>query len=494
MKRLLPVRLSVALLSAALAVSLRAQGPPPQVPPVGRLWDVVEIGRYVFPARDNWPHCGSVATCASFFVPEHQCGVQVYELGGDGTWQGRSARGERGTEPDYAGFKRETHPNPDGKGLPGCIISIKNWASGPRKFLFAWPNQNDGKILTQQLRIRKLGDFFLHESVYSCLRDPLLGQCPEDGINDLLDEARRQIEELPRRQPPPPPPPPTPAVIALCARDPLNCPPGVNPLKAIKDEYLRDLRNQANGHWKVLPEPFITEFAKDYREIDLHRVQFAENIKTRHGQSITVCNQIFLAVAFHQEKRSSLQLMLHELYHSVQCAQRGGEDKFLDEYMAHVAGTILDQKNLDVHNDINLERDAEGQATRLISAFGWPLVLTNECSSKLSAIVEYREPAGTWTSRQFTVLSKQDLQLTTDNRYAHSDNPNWYLYAEEIGGSFRYSGTYPVIFNGSTYLTRERRESVEGDNFHWTVTCTAPNSRVTLPLWTAETRTVRWTW
>ena len=156
MKRLLPLYVSGCFLLSVTAVALRAQGPPTQVPKVGWLWDVVEIEKRVSPTRENWPACGSAASCGSFFVPQHECGVQVYELAKEGTWQPRSAHGEPGTEPALAGFTRDRKAKPDGSGLPGCHVSLRNWSDTARKFLLAWPNQNDSKLPTRQQPLKRL--------------------------------------------------------------------------------------------------------------------------------------------------------------------------------------------------------------------------------------------------------------------------------------------------------------------------------------------------
>jgi hypothetical protein len=480
MKRLLlPLYVPAAVVISTFGMAVRAQGPPPQVPAAGWLWDVVDIGRYVFPAtNDNWPRCGSVATCASYFVPQHECGVQVYELGRDNTWQGRSAHGETGTEPDYAGFKREKQANREPRGLPGCNLSFKNWGSGSRRFLVAWPNQNATTIPTRQLRILKEADAFWHEPLYRCsFRDPSGQVCFEDAVQWTEEKVDEVIRALPPPPSPPPPRLPTWDLVERCIRKSLDCPVGFNIVKSIKDLYLQDLRKQANGRWKWLPDKFIDEFAKDYPQIDLHRVQFAENIDTRHHQSMTVCNQVFLSVPFNPDQRSSLELMLHELYHSVQCANSGGEDKFLNDYIEHAASTIVDKRSLEIHDDIDLERAADAQATRLIDAFGWPIVVDSTCNKKLDLYVRFRQVSDAWVIGTYTLQPKQSVQLTYGNRYAHSKYPSWYMYAEEVGGSFTLDGNFPFSFNGEFYAMRERQETLKGENFQWKLVCASAPAR-----------------
>jgi uncharacterized membrane protein len=326
-----------------------------------------------------------------------------------------------------------------------------------------------------------------NEQCNKCIAHNPFGGCILYG-NDPDCEIRKKICQTTKIQVPPSPTLPPPVDLNTCIRDPMHCPDTILKGNAIAigqpivQAYFNDLRAQANGRWKSLPDEFVAEFASFYPEIDFRRVRYAENINTRHGQSMTLCYEVFLAPAFNSNDRSSIALMLHELYHTVQCVNRGGIGPFVDEYIAHSIGTIVEKRSFNIHDDINLERDAEQRSQQLINAFGWPFVIQNDCAKDIQLFVLLQQTSGQWTTVGWWKLQpNKGAQLVSESRYLHSRSGTWYFYAEDTGGNYSWSGNHEVAFGGTTYKTVEKQRNVNSDNFSATLVCNNATQRSTQP-------------
>jgi hypothetical protein len=132
------------------------------------------------------------------------------------------------------------------------------------------------------------------------------------------------------------------------------------PVDAIK-LYLSNLQVQAKSKWQKLPEKLI-EILKPYYKFDLSSVRFAENIDTRHGQAITFEYQIFFPKAIDLTEEKELWWMLHELQHTQQYNDKGGLEQFLLKYSLDAIGQTIKQKSFFIHDDIELEKEADAKA------------------------------------------------------------------------------------------------------------------------------------
>ena len=282
-----------------------------------------------------------------------------------------------------------------------------------------------------------------NEECSRCIVPNPFGGCIQYG-NDPMCEIRKAACRNNVPLPFPPQPPNPVEQLAVCIQDPSHCPE--NFLKShaiaigqpITRNYLNDLRGQASGRWLSLPDRFINEFASRYPQIDLRRVRYANNIDTRHGQSMTLCYEVFLAEQFDSNSRRSIALMLHELYHTVQCVGRGGVGPFMDEYLLHGIGTIAQEGRIDIHDDIDHERDAESRSASLINEFGWPVVIDNACQTRIRVFVQILDRSKNWVSKGWYELDGgakaglEDGGFFDPSRYVHSSNRVWYYYAEEL--------------------------------------------------------------
>jgi hypothetical protein len=164
--------------------------------------------------------------------------------------------------------------------------------------------------------------------------------------------------------------------------------------------------------------------------------------------------------------------MLHELYHTVQCVNRGGVGPFVDEYLAHGAGTIIQKGRLNVHDDIDHERDAEDRAKSLINEFGWPFVIKNDCSKKLQLFVNLKATSGDWVTKGWYVFEpNEEAQLVSGGRYVHSRNVYWYFYAEEVNGDSRWSGNQEITFKGESYMAVQKHTPNPDEHFKARLVC-----------------------
>ncbi|WP_367278083.1 DUF4157 domain-containing protein [uncultured Roseobacter sp.] len=136
----------------------------------------------------------------------------------------------------------------------------------------------------------------------------------------------------------------------------------------IIERYKNHLYNSADGRWKRLPSDLVRDAQRYYPEIDLANVSYAENIDTLHGQAITWHYNIFFPRRIDLRRAADLEWMLHELEHTVQYERRGGEQKFLSEYVMKAPGKVLERRNFNVHDYIDIERAAIVKGERVFEA------------------------------------------------------------------------------------------------------------------------------
>ena len=322
-----------------------------------------------------------------------------------------------------------------------------------------------------------------NEGCNRCLkRDPLFGVCLLQGNDPQCEIRKAACRNLKVSIPPieiPPPPDPL-KVVRACIKDISSCPTEIlraHPLtigQPVFQAYLNDLRGQANSRWQSLPAHFVREFADDYPQIDMGQVRYANNINTRHGQSMTLCYEVFLAETFDPSDRASLELMLHELYHTVQCVNRGGVGPFVDEYLLHGAGKMIERGSVNVHDSILHESDAARRASDLIREFGWPFVVKNACDVPIRIIVHLRNGRGQWTSEGWwTFAPGEQSFLLNNSNYLHTTNRYWYFYAETTGGrGLVWKGDRRVSFGEGEYDAIEMNETQSNRQFlGTTLTC-----------------------
>lgn len=138
----------------------------------------------------------------------------------------------------------------------------------------------------------------------------------------------------------------------------------LNPLAgALVVAYVEYLERQ--GSSRELPVGLCKLLQHEYG-IDLRSVRYAEGVDTLHGQAITIGNRIhFPRKVDVLGSKSDLRWLLHELEHCVQYDRAGGKSKFLARYVAEAAASILSSHSINVHDQIDLEREANDKADRL---------------------------------------------------------------------------------------------------------------------------------
>jgi hypothetical protein len=131
--------------------------------------------------------------------------------------------------------------------------------------------------------------------------------------------------------------------------------------------YMADLERQARRKKKALPGKLSSILRSHYKSIDLDRVRYAEEINTWHGQAITIGDTIYFPVQIDLENRADIHWMLHELEHVSQYDKVGGVSAFLAKYMFQGGLHAINNGSFNVHDQIELEQDAENKADRIIN-------------------------------------------------------------------------------------------------------------------------------
>jgi hypothetical protein len=138
-------------------------------------------------------------------------------------------------------------------------------------------------------------------------------------------------------------------------------------LAPVVERYKQHLFNQGEGRWQKLPPYFVLTVQRHYPGINLDNVRYATNVNTLHGKHITWHNHIFFVTDIDLTRDSDVTLMLHELEHVLQYERRGGEQPFVGEYVLKSVGKVIQTGSFDVHDYLDLEREAETKAVSIRS-------------------------------------------------------------------------------------------------------------------------------
>ncbi|MBP2489147.1 hypothetical protein JOH50_004874 [Rhizobium leguminosarum] len=285
-------------------------------------------------------------------------------------------------------------------------------------------------------------------TLQSCLQN--LASCPQT----VIEQHRSDVE-----------------LAQACLRDLPRCPEAVikalpaRAFRPIIEAYIADLRNQAEGRWKSIPDWVSVEFGDRYPEIDFGDIRFATGIDTRHGQAITIGDEIFFPRGINTSYRADLELLLHELEHVIQYRRRGGIDAFVSEYILHVSGSIIAKQSFNVHDDLSVEQAASAKAKSLIEEYGWQIRVGNKCNYPVEVSVYLLDAdSQDWLHRYWFKFDGNEgsKRLTHDELPLHSTNPIWAIYARIPGDTYSWSGDILVTTkNGEELMHKEVKESPE---------------------------------
>jgi hypothetical protein len=126
------------------------------------------------------------------------------------------------------------------------------------------------------------------------------------------------------------------------------------------------LHKQASGKYQKLPLELRQIIQPYYQEIDLQKVDYAENVDTVHGQGITIGYRIYFPRKINLDTYQDLRWMLHELQHVVQYKREGGELNFLKKYSKEAGKQIFINKSFSIHDNIHLEQEADQVAYQVL--------------------------------------------------------------------------------------------------------------------------------
>jgi len=146
----------------------------------------------------------------------------------------------------------------------------------------------------------------------------------------------------------------------------------LGPFSVALKAYMTDLDKQVQGKYKQLPAwlRMVLDDLDAY-DFDLNLVHYAEGINTGHGAAITIGYNIYFprAVDLRQIPTSETDLLwiLHELEHVIQYKRTGGINAFIVKYFAQSISK-LNLKTLNIHDSLQIEKDADNKAKSLIQA------------------------------------------------------------------------------------------------------------------------------
>lgn len=165
-----------------------------------------------------------------------------------------------------------------------------------------------------------------------------------------------------------PQPPIGPQQVQQCLANLAQCPPVlmVSSVRPIVEAYKQHLISQVRQWYRLDPRTIAK--IQPFYSVDLNSIEFAYGINTVHGAHITFGNRIFFTQTLNMLAPADLHLMYHELEHSVQYQNRGGESAFIGEYILKAAGQILATRSFNVHDFIDLESAAESKANQVSAA------------------------------------------------------------------------------------------------------------------------------
>jgi hypothetical protein len=154
----------------------------------------------------------------------------------------------------------------------------------------------------------------------------------------------------------------------------------------------------------------------------LDDVRFATNIRTIHGQAITIGSEIFFPGDLDFSDVADYKLMFHELEHVVQYAQRGGIRQFIAEYIAKVPHEVIARRSFDVHDEHEIERAAIRKSeTVLAGVYGKDIKFKNSCRYPVRLAINYLSTLEQWTSIGYwTFGPDEERVLADDQRNLHT--------------------------------------------------------------------------
>jgi len=165
-----------------------------------------------------------------------------------------------------------------------------------------------------------------------------------------------------------PQPPIGPQQVQQCLANIAQCPQNIlgSSVRPIVEAYKQSLIAQVRQWYRL--DPATIAKIQPFYSIDLNSIEFAYGINTVHGAHITFGNRIFFTQTLDMNAPADLHLMYHELEHSVQYQNRGGESAFIAEYVLKAAGQIVATRSFNVHDFIDLEGAAESKANQVSAA------------------------------------------------------------------------------------------------------------------------------
>jgi uncharacterized membrane protein len=239
-------------------------------------------------------------------------------------------------------------------------------------------------------------------------------------------------------------------------------------------EYFTYLDTQAR--YKQIPSDIRRILTKKYPGVSINSIRYAENVDTVHGQAITVGYKIYFPSSVDFSNDNDLHWLLHEIEHVSQYQAHGGVEPFLIKYLVNGAIEIGRNGSIDIHDAINLERDAENKANSILDSVilslrGFNYKFTNKCSLPVRLAVRYKNLTDEWITRGWWNFEPgESSYLSSSGNRLASRNSIYYYYAEtteDLG--VNWSGNEQVSFDGRT-LKMIRKKDNDGHN-NWSISC-----------------------
>jgi hypothetical protein len=169
----------------------------------------------------------------------------------------------------------------------------------------------------------------------------------------------------------------TPQAIQECLTNVTRCTNEImsSPVALLAQAYIDGLYRQSEGRVQSFSPQWI-ELTKQYYDVDLNGVTFAENIDTGHGMTLAYCDRIFFTHSGSPwTDKSEMFLTLHEMEHLVQCQKRGRRT-FLAEYILKGLVNMAKNGRFNIHDIHEFEVAADAKANNLTDLL-WNRVHSN---------------------------------------------------------------------------------------------------------------------
>ncbi|WP_425906278.1 eCIS core domain-containing protein [Nitrobacter sp. TKz-YC02] len=228
-------------------------------------------------------------------------------------------------------------------------------------------------------------------------------------------------------------------------------------LAIVVDNYFGYLQTQAKHRWRSIPKEIIQSVSHHYTPINMEHIRFATGINTVHGQAITVGNDIFFPGDIDLDTKEGVELLFHEVEHSVQYAKRGGVRPFIAEYVAKSAGKILQKRSVNIHDAIDFEAAAIAKASYMRRIYyGIQIKVQNLCRETIDFALAYLAPSFKATG-YWRLNPKEEFYLEDDDRRVHFLPQRYFYYAESIGPTKRVWENQTAVKHMFTVDTDGRR-------------------------------------